>query len=98
MRKAGSCTASLMTPTAASSGMVPTISDASTSTPRRIAGRRIGSGDGADQAFIPAAPNFLQLAALIQARGLAVVVDGDMQLLPQPRPEIVREVDADAHR
>ena len=52
----------------------------------------------ADQVLIPAATNLLQLAALIPARGLAVVIGGDVQLLPQARPEIVREVDADAHR
>ena len=52
----------------------------------------------ADQFFEAAATNFLQFAALSAARGLAVVIDGDMQLLPQPSPEIVREIDADAHR
>src|SRR2546430_8314299 len=41
MRNAGSTMASLMTPTAASSGIVPTISEASTSTPRRFASSRI---------------------------------------------------------
>src|SRR6202022_2226020 len=41
MRNAGSTTASLITPTAAASGTVPTISDASTSTPRRFASSRI---------------------------------------------------------
>src|SRR2546427_5927652 len=41
MRKAGSTTASLITPTAAASGTVPTISEASTSTPRRFASSRI---------------------------------------------------------
>ena len=43
-------------------------------------------------------PEFDQLAALVPARGLAVVIDRHMQLLPQSRPEIVRQFDADAHR
>ena len=42
--------------------------------------------------------DLLELTPLDSTGGLAVVVDGDVQLLPQARAEIVSQVDTHAHR
>ena len=47
----------------------------------------VGIADVAEQVLVATAPNLLQLAALRSTGGLAVVVDGDLQLFPEPRPE-----------
>src|ERR1700694_2086498 len=65
---------------------------------RTLVWRTVRVRDVADQILEAAAPNLLQLAALDSTRGFAVVIDGDVELLPEARAESMRQVDAQAHR
>src|SRR5712691_3829361 len=59
--------------------------------------RAVGVSDMVDEVLEAALPNLLELAALDATRGFAVVVDRDVELLPETRPERVRQVGAEAN-